>query len=220
MLYLHGVKIKLGKCSWFKDKVDFLGHEVSAAGIRKHPSYLKKVQEFPRPVTVKQLQEFMGLVNWQRKFVPHCSTIGRLLYALTGGNPRSKLNWTTEMNAAFQHLKELLTSEMELAFPDYSEGANPLQLFVDASATGAGACLCQKQQDKVRVILYDSHNFSETQCRYSTIERELAAIRWGVKACRPFLFGQHFKLHTDHQPLVYLNNMKLIDHRLAELWRI
>ena len=214
-LYEHGVKIKLGKCSWFKDTVEFLGHEVSGTGIKKHPSYIKKVQEFPRPMTVKQLQEFMGLVNWQRKFVPHCSDIGQSLYTLTGGNPRAKINWTQDMMAAFQHLKDILTSEMELAFPDYSEGATPLQLFVDASATGAGACLCQQQGDIVRVILYDSHSFNDTQKRYSTIERELAAIRWGVKACRPFLFGQHFKLHTDHQPLVYLNNMKLIDHRLA-----
>ena len=214
-LYMHGVKIKLEKCSWFMNKVEFLGHEVSVTGVKKHPSYLKKVQEFPRPVTVKQLQEFMGLVNWQRKFVPYCSTVGKSLYAQTGGNPKTKINWTQEMIDAFQKLKELLTSEMELAFPDYSQNAHPLQLFVDASATGAGACLCQNQNDVLRVILYDSHNFSETQRKYSTIERELAAIRWGVKACRPFLFGQHFTLHTDHQPLVYLNNMKLIDHRLA-----
>ena len=214
-LYKHGVKIKLEKCSWFMDKVEFLGHEVGTSGVRKHPSYLKKVQEFPKPETVKQLQEFMGLVNWQRKFVPHCATIGKSLYAQTGGKPKAKLIWTPEMSNAYQQLKDILLTEMELAFPDYSENASPLQLYVDASATGAGACLCQQQNDKTRVIIYDSHSFSDTQKRYSTIERELVAIRWGVKACRPFLFGQHFELYTDHQPLVYLHNMKLIDHRLA-----
>ena len=214
-LHRHGVKIKLEKCSWFKDKVTFLGHEVSTTGVKKHPSYINKIQEFPKPETVKNLQEFMGLVNWQRKFVPQCAIIGKSLYAKTGGNPKSKIEWTPDMITAFNKLKELLIRDIQLAFPDYSENAHPLRLYVDASATGAGACLCQRQEDEVRVILYDSHSFSETQQRYSTIERELAAIRWGVKAFRPFLFGLHFKLYTDHQPLVYLHNMKLIDHRLA-----
>ena len=215
MLESHGIKIKLEKCSWFKDKVQFLGHEVSTMGVRKHPSYIKKISEFPKPETVKQLQEFMGLVNWQRKFVPQCSTIGKALYAKTGGKPKSVLNWTPEMDTAFKTLKEILIQDIQLAFPDYSEGASPLQLYVDASATGAGACLCQKQNNELRVIIYDSYSFSDTQKSYSTIERELAAIRWGVKSCKAFLFGQHFQLYTDHQPLVYLHNMKLVDHRLA-----
>ena len=214
-LISHGIKIKLEKCSWFKDKVEFLGHEVSTTGVKKHPSYIKKVNEFPKPETVKELQEFMGLVNWQRKFVPKCAMIGKSLYAQTGGKPKSKITWTPEMLTAFQRLKEILIDDVELAFPDYSKDAPPLQLYVDASATGAGACLCQMQNGDLRVIVYDSHSFSETQQKYSTIERELAAIRWGVKSCKPFLLGQKFKLFTDHQPLVYLHNMKLVDHRLA-----
>ena len=214
-LHRHGVKIKLEKCSWFKDKVTFLGHEVSTAGVNKHPSYINKIQEFPKPETVKNLQEFMGLVNWQRKFVPQCAVIGKSLYAKTGGRPKSKIEWTPEMTTAFEKLKEILIKDIQLAFPDYSKDAHPLRLYVDASATGAGACLCQRQEDEIKTILYDSCSFSDTQKRYSAIERELVAIRWGVKAFRPFLFGQHFKLYTDHQPLVYLHNMKFIDHRLA-----
>ena len=214
-LHSHGVKIKLEKCSWFKDTVKFLGHEVSMNGVRKHPSYIDKIKKFPKPETVKSLQEFMGLVNWQRKFVPQCAIIGKSLYAKTGGNPKSKITWTNEMSSAYEKLKEILVQDTQLSFPDYSEEAQPLQLYVDASATGAGACLCQYQENELKVILYDSHSFSDTQKRYSTIERELAAIRWGVKAFRPFLFGLHFKIYTDHQPLVYLHNMKMVDHRLA-----
>ena len=211
----HGVKIKLEKCSWFQQKVDFLGHEVSTTGVKKDPKYVEKVKNFPRPETVRQLQEFMGLINWQRKFVPNYATIGKPLYALTGQKKTARLKWTDEMLEAFDSLKKLLTNDVELTFPDYSESAALFELFVDASATGAGACLCQEQSGERKVIVYDSHSFSGAQRAYSTIERELAAIRWGVKAFRAFLFGQHFVLHTDHQPLVYLHNMKLVDHRLA-----
>ena len=214
-LLQHGIKIKPRKCSWFKEQVEFLGHLVSRTGVTKHPKYIEKVQSYPKPTTVKQLREFMGLVNWQRKFVPHCAEIGKPLYVYTGGKGNAKLSWTPEMDRAYQELKEALAMDVKLAFPDYSSSAEPLELFVDASATGAGACLCQKQSGERRVIAHASMAFTETQMRYSTIERELVAIRWGTKAFRAFLYGQHFVLHTDHQPLVYLHNMKLVDNRLA-----
>ena len=71
------------------------------------------------------------------------------------------------------------------------------------------------QEPQFKVIAYASTAFSGAQHRYSTIERELVAIQWGVKTFRAFLFGKQFALHTDHQPLVYLHNMKLMDHGLA-----
>ena len=214
-LRAHGIKINLEKCAWFKEQVEFLGHLVSKDGVRKHRKYIDKVKNFPKPENTKQLRQFLGLINWQRKFAPRCAEIGKPLFALTGGNRNQKLKWTTEMNNSFENLKKLLSREIELAFPDYSDGASPLEVYVDASATGAGACLCQQQQGHLKIILYDSYYFSDCQRQYSTIERELAAIRWGVKTFRAFLYGQYFILHTDHQPLVYLHNMRLVDQRLA-----
>ena len=125
------------------------------------------------------------------------------------------MKWNTDMEEAFEILKRSICEDVCLAFPDYGEGAEPLELYVDASGIGAGACLAQKQDGDVRIIAYASTTFSEAQRHYSTIERELAALRWGVKALRPFIIGSPFILHTDHQPLIYLNNMKIIDSRLA-----
>ena len=211
----HGIKIKPAKCSWFQQKVKFLGHMVSSSGISKLPSYMKRVEEYPKPETVRQLREFLGLINFQRKFAPHCGEIGKPLYSKTGGNGKKRLVWSEEMEKAFESLKELLCQDIELAFPDYSESASPLELYVDASGEGAGAYLSQQQNGEIRVIAFNSTSFNETQRRYSTIEKELVAIRWGVKSFKAFLYGQYFILHTDHQPLVYLHNMKMIDSRLA-----
>ena len=102
-----------------------------------------------------------------------------------------------------------------MAYPDYGDPAEPLELYVDASGYGAGACLAQKQGKGTRVWGCASMSFSPAQQRYSTTEREIAAIRWGVKTMRPYLYGVHFKIFTDHRPLVYLQNMKLVDSRLA-----
>jgi hypothetical protein len=57
--------------------------------------------------------------------------------------------------------------------------------------------------------------FTGTQLNYSTLERELTALRWGIKTFRPFLYGVAFILYTDHQPLVHLHNMKIVCSRLA-----
>ena len=96
------------------------------------------------------------------------------------------------MLQSFIKLKEVIQEEVKLAYPDYAVTAEPLELHVDASGYGAGACLVQWQGGEHRVIAYASMSFSPTQQRYSTTEREIAALRWGVKTFRAFLYGVKF----------------------------
>ena len=211
----HGIKLKLEKCTWFKEEVEYLGHLVGASGMRKVPAYVDKVRNMDKPKTVGQLREFLGLANFQRKFVANFSSIQKPLSEKTSGRKGKVLQWTQEMIHAFEDLKSRICNDVHLSFPDFSAGAAPLELYVDASAVGAGACLAQQQGSEVHIIAYASTTFAESERHYSTIERELAALRWGVKSLRPFLIGSEFIIHTDHQPLIYLNNMKIIDSRLA-----
>ena len=211
----HGIKIKPSKCLWFKEKLKFLGHMISCKGVSKDPEYIKKVLAFPKPQTVKQLKEFLGLINFQRKFVPHCAEIGQPLYSQTGLPKKTILKWTPRMEESFEKIKEIMARDISLAFPNYSPNAAPLELYVDASLTGIGVCLGQQQENEFKIIAYSSINFNRDQQGYSTIEKELAAIRFGVKTFRGFLLGQFFILYTDHQPLIYLHNMRIVDARLA-----
>ena len=214
-LLQHGVKIKMDKCEWATSSVEFLGHVVSSSGVSKTKQFVEKVTNFPMPETVQQLREFLGLVNFKRKFLQHCSKIQRPLSALTGGSKNKKLNWTTEMIQAFDELKQLMKEDIELAFPDYSHGAEKIELWVDASQIGAGACLTQVQNGEIRIIAFASMTFDDAQRNYCILEKELSAMRWGVKTFRAFLYGIEFVIRTDHQPLVYLHNMRLVDSRLA-----
>ena len=211
----HGVKVKLSKCSWFSREVEYLRHPIGAQGIRKPPRYVQKVDDIPQPSTVRQLREFLGLANFQRKFEPNFSVIQRPLFEKSSGKGSRKLVWDERMSEAFHKIKEKIREDIMLAYPDYEPEAEPLELYVDASAVGAGACLCQKQGEQCRVIAYASTSFAAAQTNYSTIEKELAALRWGVKTFRSFLMGVEFVIHTDHQPLIYLHNMRLIDSRMA-----
>ena len=139
----YRLKIKPNKCEFFQKEVEFLGHLISQSGIRKTPEYVKKVNEYPRPKTKGELREFLGFINFQRKFLPNCSVIQKPLSCHTSGSKRRELDWTEEMNSSFEALKSQMAKEIELAYPDYSEGASKLELWVDASDYGAGAYLAQ-----------------------------------------------------------------------------
>ena len=132
----YNIKIKPSKCEFFKCEVEFLGHIVSRGGIRKTTDYVQRIAEFPQPRTVGELREFLGFVNFHRKCLPNCSVIQNPLSCLTGVKV---LTWTPEMTSAFAQLKQDMQNDIELAYPDYSDDAAKLQLWVNASASGAGA---------------------------------------------------------------------------------
>ena len=159
-LEAHGITLNTAKCHWFQPEVRFLGHQLSAAGLRKAPEYIEKVQSFPRPQTVQELRRFLGLVNFQRKFVPRCSDVARPLSELTGQSGSTALTWTPEMIDSFEQLKNEIARDVMLAFPDYSDTAHPLCLWVDASAYGAGACLTQHQNGRNRTMAFASMSFT------------------------------------------------------------
>ena len=211
----YGIKLKLSKCKWFSPEIEYLGHTINEDGLRKTEKYMETVANYPMPQTIGELRSFLGLYNFQRKFVPNCSSIQKPLTSLTGKRKNTKIVWTNEMRDAFGKLKELMTDDLQLAYPDYSEEAPPLEVWVDASGFGAGAMLRQVQGGRAKVITYASMAFTDVQRSYSTLERELTALRWGIKTFKPFIWGVHFVLMTDHQPLVYLHNMKLVCSRTA-----
>ena len=211
----NGIKVKVEKCEFFKDRVSFLGHMISKDGIEKSPEYIDKIQNFPKPTTITQMRRFLGLANFQRKFVKDFSTITKPLTAQTSGPKKKSITWTEEMNLAFETIKNKLVEEVRLSYPDYRKEANMLELFVDASEVGAGACLVQKQGMSYKTIAYSSTTFSAAEQKFSPIEREAMALRWGVRNVRPFIFGVKFILHTDHKPLLFLQNMARDNSKLA-----
>ena len=71
----YGIKIKPSKCEWFRASVSFLGQIVGNDGLRKAPKYVEQAKRFPKQEMVHQLKKFLGLGNFQQKFILHCSAI-------------------------------------------------------------------------------------------------------------------------------------------------
>ena len=209
-LETHGLKLSAQKCSLFRSEVDYLGHVVGRDGVRPLDKNVEAISQYPRPKTIKQLRTFTGMINFYKKFMDKSEIIMRPLYRATA---TKTLIWTSECEEAFEEAKKALVSAPVLVYPDF-EGGGAFYITCDASGTGMGAVLSQKQQGEERVIAYAGTSFNDAQKRYSATDRELAAIRFAVNHFKSYLYGRSFVVRTDHEPLLYLYHMKRFDDRL------
>ena len=95
----------------------------------------------------------------------------------------------------------------------------PFVLRTDASDKGIGAVLMQEREGSLRPIAYASKKLLGAETRYAIIEKECLAIVWAIKKFEPYLYGNHFTIETDHQPLQYLKRTKTENGRLMR-WAI
>ena len=154
-----GLKLKPSKCSFCRSQVYFLGHVVSSTGISTDPSKTDLVANWPTPTSCKDVQKFLGLANYYRRFVSGFASIAKPLHRLT--EKTAKFKWSLQCEQAFDDLKQRLTSAPILALPDFS---NQFVLDTDASDVGIGAVLSQKQTDgSERVIGYASRVLSKPE---------------------------------------------------------
>ena len=200
----HGLRINREKCDFFQKKVTYCGHEVDRDGLHKTQEKIDAVVNAPRPENVQQVRSFLGLVNYYHKFLPNlATTLNPLNQLLEQGK---QWNWTTECEEAFIKVKELIASDMVLTH--YDPG-RPLRLACDASPVGIGAVLSHIMDDgSERPIAFASRTLSKTEKNYSQIDKEALALVWGVKKFHLYLFGRHFTLVTDHDPLTSIFHPK------------
>jgi len=142
-----GLKIKPGKCSFFRRSVAFLGHIVSKDGIETDPEKTRVVVEWPVQTSVTDVRSFLVLASYYRRFVLDFSKLAKPLNALTQKN--RKFEWTDEAQRSFEALKAALTSPPILAMPS-DEGQFTLD--TDASNDSIGAVRSKRQNGEERVI--------------------------------------------------------------------
>lgn len=153
-------------------------------------------------------------MSYYRRFVPKFSQLASPLHKLLKKD--AKYEWTDEQERAFQTLKQKLISPPILRYPDYSRG---FILTTDASNEGLGAVLSQGEIGKDLPVAFASRTLNKAERNYSTTEKELLAIVWGMRYFRPYLFGRKFVVVTVHKPLTWIMSVKDPGSRLLR-WRI
>jgi len=208
LLDQHGLIINPAKCVFAVGSVEFLGHLVSPAGLVPLRRHVDALLDLPQPQDIPQLQRFLGLINFYRRFLPGVAGILRPLTDSLRGKPKALL-WTEEMVLAFQAAKSALASATPLVHPSPSA---QVSLAVDASSTHMGAALQQRTRAGWRPLAFYSKKLSLTEIRYSTFDRELLAVYSALCHFRFLLEGRTFHILTDHKPLVTAL------HRLSPPW--
>ncbi|MEZ4977668.1 MAG: reverse transcriptase family protein, partial [Chitinophagales bacterium] len=213
-----GLKLKLSKCNFAQEKVKFLGHIIGGGTHTPDMEKLKAITDWEFPKTKKQLRSMLGLISYYRMYVHNFAVVVKPLTDLTRGKELAKLQEPTpEALNALDKIKQLLTSPPILATPDFSL---PFLLQADASKFGVGCCLSQVFNNQEKPIGYASCKLTDTQIRWSTIEREAYAIIFGLKKFDNIVYGRQIQIMSDHNPLAYLvdvapENPKLVRWKLA-----
>ena len=198
----HGILINTSKCVFGVEQLDFLGHHVDNQGIRPLEEKVQVIREFPQPTTQCKLREFLGLVNFYRRFIPGGADIMHPLNALLIGSKDSTrtVQWNDNALTAFVAIKEALANATLLSHP---KADAPTNIVTDASDVAVGAVLQQYNDHCWCPIAYFSKKLQPAETRYSTFDRELLAIYLAIKHFRHFVEGRTFHILTDHKPLTY-----------------
>ena len=196
----RGVRLKLSKCHFFQDSIDYLGHIVDKQGVHTNPAKVKAMVETPSPTSKEALRAFLGLINYYGKFVRDLAARAGPLYRLL--HKDAPFKWTVEHQHAFKTIKDALSAAPILAH--YDERL-PLAVAADASSYGLGAVLFHTYADGTeRPICYASRTLAPAERNYSQLEKEALALIFAVHKFHHYLYGRAFNLYSDHKPLLTL----------------
>ena len=205
----YKLKLKPKKCVLFQSQVKFLGRIVSETGIAVNPENIETVKNWPIPKCTRDVEKFLGFINYHREHLHKYAQSAGCLYGLTGKNPFS---WNDNCQAAFDDLKQALINAPILAYPNPND---PFILDTDASDHAIGAELLQIQNGVEKVISYGSYVLTPEQRRYCTTRKELLAVIRFTRQYRHYLLGRKFTVRTDHNSLTWLMRFKYIEGQLA-----
>ena len=199
------LKLKPKKCQLFRTKVEYLGHEISADGIRPCPAGLVTLHDWVMPTDLHGVRSFLGFCSYYRKFIPDFSDIAYPLTALTKKGVKVDTS-TAECKKAFEDLKARLLSIPRL---HHVRQGVPFILDTDASDRAIGACLSQcivndKGEMEEIPITYASKTLGPSRRAYCTTKKELYAVVFFMRYFRGYTAQTHVVIRTDHGSLKWL----------------
>lgn len=198
----NGVRFNMEKCEIGKTEIQYLGHTLSANGIKPDQKKVEAILNLKKPENPKEVQRLLGMITYVAKFIPSLSQVCAPLRKLI--KKGIEWSWTKEQDDSFQELKNILISEPVLQFYDENK---PIKLSVDASKDALGAVLLQKNLP----VAYASKSMTNTQKMYAQIEKELLAIVFGCSRFHQYIYGKQIEVETDHRPLESIFRKSLCD---------
>jgi len=202
-----GLSVKLQKGQFGYKKLPFLGHIIGKDGLEMESSKLEQAIDFPLPKTPKEVQRFLGFINYYGDFIPN---LARLRAPFDSAIAQRRVIWTDELQENFDKIKSCFRKDQILAHFDPNK---PAFLIMDACDTQVAGVLSQphfiNEGWKMRPVRFISKKLTPAQLKWGTFDKELYAIVVGVKKNYRYLYGKSFTVLTDHRPLQHFDSLKL-----------
>ena len=213
-LQKHQICTSPKKCIFFAKELPLLGHKIDDRGIHPDPEKIRSIQDWPTPKNKKQLQTFLGVVNYHAQFLPHLATISAPLSDLTS---QEEYEWRPIHAEAFTQIKQLAAETIPLRPVDYNSDQT-VYLVTDASKVGAGAWVGQgTSPESAYPAAFHSRKFATSQLHYPVHELELLAVVDAIQAFHPILYGIKFTVVSDNKSLSYFLKQTNLNYRMTRL---
>ena len=186
------LKLKKEKTKIKCTTVDYMGHKITSEGLKPDPEKVQAILQMPTSKDKKDLQRFLGMVQYLAKFVSYLSEMACLLRELL--KQENEWCWYEQHQKSYDEIKKACVEPPVLCYYDVSKNVT---LSVDASMSGLGAVCLQEGQP----VAYASRALTNCQKKYAQIEKELLAIVFGCDKFRDYIYGRTVTVETDHKPL-------------------
>jgi len=219
------VYVKLPKCAFYMQEVDFLGYRIGVAGVSMDPRKVATIEEWAEPKSFHDIQVFIGFANFYRRFIRGFSAITapmtNLLKGMEKGKKKGPFKWTEEAAQAFRTLKACFVEGVMLRHYDPQK---PCRLETDASGFGIGAVLSQPCETDAssgrtvwRPMAFFSRKLIPAELNYGIPDLEMLAIVESCKEWRHYLewSQQRNQVITDHLNLRYFYTLSQVNRRQA-----
>jgi hypothetical protein len=209
LLQEYALAVDPDKCKWHQEEVEFLGCMVGKNGVRMSEDKIKVVKEWPTPMTVKEIQSFLGFVNFNRQFIQNFSLIAIPLTRLT--RKETPWKWTEKQDEAFTTLKDAcIAPPVLIAF----RSGEPLRFETDASDLAIGMCAKQERDGKWHPIAYHSRKLTAPEENYDVHDKELLAIVVALEHWRIYAEScSDLTVFSDHKNLTTFTTTKVLNRR-------
>ncbi|KAH9763298.1 hypothetical protein KPL70_001116 [Citrus sinensis] len=198
----HGIMLSAKKSTIATDNIEFLGMIIKDGHYEPGKHIAQELLHFPdQQLSRKQVQQFLGIINYIRDFIPH---VDRYTHHLSTLFKKKPPEWNADHTNAVTTLKQIAQNPPPLKL--ITDGKRILQ--TDASDDSWGAILLEDINRKEHFIAYASGQFSDTQKHYHSVFKEIRAVKNGIKKFEYHLIGHHFLIRMDSLAFPNILNFK------------
>ena len=172
VLKMAGLKLNLEKCAFFQKECTYLGHIISAEGLRMNPAYLDRIKDWGRPRNGKELQKFLGFANYYRSYFQEYS---KKSWPLDAHRNDQIIEWTDELNKVWEDFIEMFSQTISKGYPEW-DNPNPFILDIDYSSSYFAGVISQVQKGEERIIGIASKKCNAAESNYPSYKGELACL--------------------------------------------